>query len=479
MKKYLKLVLMAMTVVLFTGCKKYLDINDNPNASTNPPIDGLLANVTNLTPYNEYYLASLTSYYTQYLANPGAGGAADTYDQSDPSTAWGSFYNTLTDLYDMHKFAGEKGLFAYQAVGDILTAYNLSMASNVWGDIPYSEAFVGGANLAPKYDSQKGIYDTCLALLDRSIALLQNPGAANQVTAASDFIHGGNVTAWIKSAYALKARLLNQVSKRPDYNATSVLAAIDKAYTSNGDDAQITAFEVRNPWADDALNNAALVLDVWLSSYFVNATNSVTYGVFDPRLPQITFATAAGKYAGVDYPAGGYRGTPNGAGYQGTRNTDHVQCYLDVGKWYSSDASPLLLMTNSEVRFIEAEAALRAGLKDRAYAAYLAGITASMQKLNVGAGDITTYLSNPAVAVGKDNLTLQLIMKEKYVACFLQPVTWVDMRRFDYNYKNFSLPVGATISTFIRRADYPSTETSRNGANVPAYERTDHLWWDQ
>lgn len=479
MKKYLKLMTLGMLVVLFAGCKKYLDINDNPNASTSPPVDGLLANVTNLTPYNGYYLASLTSYYTQYLASPSAGGTADTYQQSDPSTSWGSFYNTLTDLYDMHKFAGEKGLFAYQAVSDILTAYNLSMASNAWGDLPYSEAFQGGANLAPKYDSQKGIYDTCLALIDRAISLLSMPGADGQITGSSDYIHGGNVSSWIKTGYALKARLLNQVSKLPAYNANAVLTAIDDAYTSNDDDAQITAFEVRNPWAQDARNNANLVLDVWLSSYFVNATNNVTYGVFDPRLPQITFPTEAGKYDGVDYPAGQYRGTPNGAGYQGTRNTDHVQCYLDVGKWYSSEGSPLLLMTNSEVRFIEAEAAFRSGLKDRAYSAYLAGIRASMEKLNVASADIAIYLSNPAVAVGKDNLTLKLIMKEKYVACFLQPVTWVDMRRMDYDYKDFDLPEDASLSTFIRRADYPSTEMTRNGANVPAYERTDHLWWDQ
>lgn len=479
MQKYLNLIWIAVLMTFMGGCKKYLDINKDPNASAIPPVDGLLANVTNLTPYNVYYVSNLVSYYTQNLASPSIAGTADTYQQSNPATAWGSIYNTLTDLYDLNFYAGENGLFAYQAVADILTAYNLSLASNTWGDLPYSEAFLGAENLAPKYDSQKGIYDTCLALLNRGISLLQNPDAEDQITSASDYIHAGDVDAWIKTAYALKARLLNQVSKTSLYNANDVLDAIDKAYTGNGDDAQITAFEVRNPWAQLARNNAQLLLDVWLSSYFVNATNGVTYGVFDPRLPQITKPTEAGIYAGVSYPAGQYRGTPNGAGFQGVRNTDHVQTYLVEGKWYSSTESPLLVMTNSEVRFTEAEAALRANLRDRAYSAYLAGIRASMEKLNVAAADINTYLSNPAVGVGKDNLTLKLIMKEKYVATFLLPVTWTDMRRFDYDYKDFKMPVGATLPTFIRRADYPNTETSRNGANVPAYERTDHLWWDQ
>jgi hypothetical protein len=343
------------------------------------------------------------------------------------------------------------------------------MGSNLWGDMPYSEAFIGVKNLLPKYDDQKAIYDTCLALIDRGIANLQQPDAAGELDKASDFIHGGSADAWIKTANALKARLLNQVSKTDQYSASSVLSAIDNAYTSNDDDAQVTQFAVRNPWAQAARNNKNLLLDAWLGKYFVDATNGAIYGVFDPRLPQITDTTMYHDY----------RGTPNGAGYQGAKNTDHAQSYLDVGKWYSSDNSPLEIITNAEMRFTEAEAAFRNNDLPRAYTAYIAGITASMQKLNVPADSIANYLANPAVSVGESNLTLKLIMKEKYVACFLMPVTWVDMRRFDYDYKDFVLPENVTLNTFIRRMDYPSSEISANGGNVPNVERTDHLWWDK
>ncbi len=470
MKKYSIIISSLLFIMILTGgCKKYLDINKNPNAAEEPPIEGLLANTTNLTGFNVYYISDWTSYYVQYLASPSVSGPTDTYQQIDPSGTWGAIYNVLTDLHDMHKFAEEKGLNAYMGVANILTACNLSMASNIWGDIPYSEAFVGVSNLVPKFDDQKALYDTCLKLIDQGIANLQQPDAVGQLDQNSDFIHGGNDSAWILTAYSLKARLLNEVSKTSQYDPNQVLAAIDKAYTNNNDDAQVTQFVDRNPWAQAAINNKNLVLDAWLSSYFVNATNGNTYGVFDPRLPQITDTTMF-----LDY-----RGTPNGAGYQGTRNTDHAQSYLDVDKWYSSTNSPLQIITNAEIRFIEAEAALRANNPGRAYTAYIAGITASMNKLDVPADSIAKYLANPAVSVGADALTLNLIMKEKYVACFLMPVTWVDMRRFDYSYKDFVLPENVTLNTFIRRMDYPSTEISRNGSNVPEVQRTDHLWWDQ
>ncbi|MDQ6905136.1 MAG: SusD/RagB family nutrient-binding outer membrane lipoprotein [Bacteroidota bacterium] len=460
----------VLLLILVTGgCKKYLDINKNPNAADEPPIAGLLANTTNFTAYNVFNISNYTSYFVQYLASPSVSSSTDTYQQTDPSGAWGGVYNVLTDLYDMRRFAQEKGLNAYSGVADILTSCNLSMAINLWGDMPYSEAFVGVNNLIPKFDNQKALYDTCLALLDRGVAKMQQPDAKGELDNPSDFIHGGSVDAWIKTAYSLKARLLNQVSKTGQYNATDVLTAIGNAYTSNNDDAQITQYANRNPWAQAALNNKNLLLDAWLGAYFVNATNGNIYGVFDPRLPQITDTTMFHDY----------RGTPNGAGYQGVRNTDHAQSYLDVGKWYSSDNSPLQIITNAECRFIEAEAALRSNDITRAYTAYINGITVSMQKLAVPADSIAKYLANPAVSVGAPALTLSLIMKEKYVACFLMPVTWDDMRRFDYAYKDFALPVNVTLPTFIRRLDYPGTEISRNGSNVPDVQRTDHLWWDQ
>lgn len=481
MKKLINysLLLIACTVA-FSSCKKYLDINENPNAALQPPINGLLSDATYYTAYNVFEVGNITSYYTQYLTSPNAGSDIDIYNPINPNTAWrGSYddnlnkyiygiYNIMTDLRDMKTLAGEKNLIAYAGVSDILMALHLNMASNIWGDIPYSEAFMGVENLTPAFDNQQAIFDTALKLLDEGIAELQQPDAADQLDAASDFIHAGSVSAWVKTAHALKARMLNQLSKTSEYSADAVLAELASAYTDNTDDAQVTVFAVRNPWGQVAEDNEDLLLDGWLSSYFIDATNGTTYGVFDPRLPLITDTTIYGDY----------RGTPNGKGRTGT-GTEDKECYLSVNGWYSSTNSPFQIITYTECAFMKAEAEFRKGDKNAAYTAYLTGITSNMQKMGVDAAAINAYVTNPAVSVGAANLTLQLIFKEKYVGCFLSPVTWDDMRRFDYDYKNITLPQGAVLSDFIRRTSYPASETSANGSNVPSYTLSDHLWWDQ
>lgn len=468
-KRHLIITAIVCFGTLLGGCSKYLDINENPNGVATPSEASLLAGATNTTALNVFNISDFTGNYVQYLASPSPGSAYDIYDDVDGSGNWEAIYNTMSDLRVLHDQALGKGLEGYVGISDILIALNLNIATNVWGDIPYSQAFTGEF-ITPVFDDQKAIYDTCLQLIDQGIAALEKPDAGSQLSGGSDFIHGGNLSAWIKTGYALRARMLTQVSKTSQYNPQAVLDALAKAYTSNSDDAQMSSFDNGNPWYNIAYNNFNLVLGGWLSSYFIDATNGAIYDVFDPRLPLITETTEDGKY----------RGTPNGKGYQGPTNTEHYECYIDMNKWYSKPASPILIITNAECRFMEAEAAFRSGKKDEAYKAYLEGIEASMQKLGVAAFDMDAYMDNPAVAVGKGNLTLALIMKEKYVACFLNPVTWDDMRRTDYGYKGFKIPDNAKLSSFIRRVNYPDVTFSRNAKNVPqGVKLSDHLWWDQ
>ena len=229
------------------------------------------------------------------------------------------------------------------------------------------------------------------------------------------------------------------------------------------------SFNGRSPWNAVAYNNTQLDLDGWLSTQIVNAMNGTNYPLKDPRLPRIATIT---KY-------GDYRGTQNGAGRIGT-GTSQEESYLSVTGFYSATNAPLLIVTYAETKFIEAEAALRSGDPDRAYDAYLDGIRANMDKVGVAAADRDAYVNDPGVSVGKANISLDLIFKEKYVAMLLNPEAWVDARRYDYKYKNFSLPVGAAMPAFIRRLNYPTIEISRNASNIPPVTGLDErLVWDK
>lgn len=470
MKRHIyKIGMMLFSLLALSACSDYLDINNDPNRATTPPINGLLASTTSNTGQNVYLLSNnITSYFVQYFASPNIASPTDTYQEVDYSTTWKAFYSNMADIYDMQRMGIEKQSPGHVGIAKVLMAMNLSMVVDVWGNVPYSQAF-SGDYLRPVYDDQADLYNTMLTLLDEAVVEFGKPDADKYLTASNDFIHQGKLGNWIKTAHALKARLLNHLSKQGSYNSTAILAEIDKAYVDNLDDAQVTEFLNRSPWAQVAVDNASNLLGGWLSTNVMNAVNATTYGIVDPRRAAMTVSNKDGLYIG----------TPNGAGRQSS-GTGNAECYLNNTTFYAKDASPLAILTFSEIKFIEAEAALRAGNATRAYTAYEAGIKANFEKVGL-ATEGTTYFQNPSVGVGAANLTLDLIFKEKYVALFLNPETWVDARRHDYSYKDFKLPANANsnINGFIRRVAYPSSEITTNGKNVPQVKLDDRLFWDK
>ncbi|AFD08446.1 SusD/RagB family nutrient-binding outer membrane lipoprotein [Solitalea canadensis] len=460
--------IVIFSLMAFSSCNDYLDINTDPNRPTTPPINGLLASATYNTAQNVYELGVITSYFTQYLASPNEASPTDIYDEVDYSTTWKAFYSNMADIYDLKNMAIEKQSPGHKGIADVLMVMNLSMVVDVWGDVPYSQAF-GGEVLRPAYDNQEQLYNTMLGLLDEAIVEFAKPDADKFLTATNDFIHQANLTRWTKTAHALKARLLNHFSKQSSYNPTAVLAEIDQAYVANIEDAQVAEFLNRNPWAQVAVDNASNLLGGWLSSTILNAMNGTTYTVVDSRLTAVTLPNKNGLYVG----------TRNGAG-RVSGGTGDDECYLQNSTFYALDTSPLTIITFSELKFIEAEAAFRAGNSTRAYSAYEAGIKANFAKVGLTV-DGTTYFQNPSVGVGAAGLTLDLIFKEKYVAMFLNPEAWVDARRYDYNYTNFTLPlnVNTNINGFIRRVAYPSSEIATNAKNMPQVKLDDRLFWDK
>ncbi len=477
MKLTMQFIFILVSFISITSCKKFLDVNTNPNNPTSAPINGLLTRATQNVGLNVYRVGNITSYYVQYLASPNPDGPTDTYDRIDASSTWTLLYDNMTDIYDLEKLAKESGATQYQGVAKVLMAMDLHLVHNLWGAAPYSEAFSNVTN-TPKFDDATLIFQTCLTLLDEGITLLLQPGSKLIIPTSAvnpDLIHKGVTAAWIRSAHALKARLLNQLSKTTQYSTANIFTELAAAYTAPGQDAFITTFNIRNPWAQAAVNNAAQSLDVWLSQHYVNQMRDTpSFANPDPRLPLIASRTKP-ALVNAGYP---YLGTRNGKGRVGTGTTQD-ESYLSTTGYYSSTTSPLYIITYEEMKFIEAEMAFRTNDKTRAYAAYLEGIRANMNKVGVPAASRDLYVNHPSVSVGAAALILRDIFREKYRALFLMPVTWDDARRFDYQYTLFQLPLNVKTTTFVRRLVYPSVELSRNGANVPSVtDVTQKLWWD-
>ena len=454
-----------------TSCRKgYFDLNVNPNQVQTTTLPSFLSTVTHKTGINNFSVASTTSTYVQYLANPSASAGSDIYQVINLTGTWDDLYFAMADITDMKQLAITLGASEYVGVADVLLSYHISLVTDLWGDAPLSDAF-NRETLTPKYDSQQDLYKSSMTLIDEAITELTKTTSAVKLVSTNDLIHGGDRVKWLKTAYALKARLLNKVSKTPAYNPASVLQAVALSYTSNTDDAGMASFALRNNWATVAVSNAAATLGGWLSEQFIDHLNGKTYGIFDPRIRKITDSTVTGAFIGTTNGAGN---RPPGA------NTAKDENYVSTSSPWTSNTAPILIITYAELKFIEAEAAFRANDRARAYAAYITAITANMDKLQVPAGaERTAYLADPIVAVGAENLTLDLIFKEKYIATYLNPEAWNDARRNDYMYKDFTLPVNAVLPTFIRRMEYPVGERSKNGTNVPAVKPlTERLWWD-
>ncbi|MEJ7737873.1 MAG: SusD/RagB family nutrient-binding outer membrane lipoprotein [Chitinophagaceae bacterium] len=486
MKRYIRYI-SAMSLVLlllFTSCKKFLagDVNINPNRASNVSLNTLLPAVLESTSSNHYQVGTRTSIFAQQLAAYTSGPFDDDQNRNvRMATAFQELYqNALSNLDYLVDKATTDNAPHYAGIGKILQTINLGMATDVWGSVPFSEAFEGTANLYPGYDDQQAVYPLLQKNLDEAIALLQQPPGTIRPR-NDDLIYQGSALKWIKTANVLKARLAMHLTKKGAAAAANqALGFFANAYANNTEDMQLIYNDRNlNPWH----RNVSVLLKsgnfrVAPSVKFVDAMNGTIYpGLVDPRLPFLMFKA----------PANPWRGMQNGAG------TGSLVDLTDA-TYYTKPSSPMIMVSYAEQKFLEAEARFLAnggsvtstGSTDEAYNAYIGGITAHMDKVGVAAGDKSAYLGNALVAVTPAGLTLELIMKEKFIATYLHPETWVDVRRYDYNaniYKGMALPLGqdpAMNGQFIRRVMYPLDEINRNPkASAAEKKLTDKVWWDQ
>lgn len=462
---------------LASGCSDYLDINTDPTRVNEDQVTlaAMLPTVIEATSQAQYNYAFTISQITQNMCSV-TGGGSDQHIEIRLATAWSTAYLTaMSNATLMIDKANAQKSPHYAAVGKILLAYNLNMATTAWESIPFSQAF-SIKNLKPEYDSQEAIYQKINQLLDEALADFDKTSV--RTLGAEDLIfYPATVTTatlatiiprWKGTARALKARVAMQGTAKNGVaaatNALTILAA--GGIASNTDDLQLT-YNLRNlnPWhVGVAIANTTGNLSVRHSQQFVDAMNGTTYGVFDPRMPIVGGRVAANAAATT------WIGGENGVG---GGNVD----LNPTTSWHSRNTSPIQFITFAEQKFIQAEAEFlknggtttSKGTTAAGYQAYLDGIAANCNKVGVADTGRTRYLASPLVAVGAANLTLQLIMAEKVKALFLNPETWNDYRRWDYSkdvFKDLDLPKNQSTALggkWIERSFYPLDEFSRNG----------------
>ncbi len=446
MKKIYSIASIAVALMLSAGCSKFVEGYDvSPNSPASVSLEILLTG-TELQTINNYTgdLGRIPSVLVQQSAGRLFQYADfQTYDitESAIDQQWQNIYSGgLINAQLLIEQSGDK-FKIYRGIARVLRALNLGLATDMWGDVPNTAALKGlegEANFSPAYEAQEVVLRDIQSTLDAAIVDLNSGPADNsRVPAEDDLIFGGNAKNWELTARILKARYANRLSKRdPQGSATLTLSILDAAYAAgldtSGSDMMAPFGNATNEWNQWFAFNNERGGYLTMNQFFLDLLAG------DPRLPLYASGTA-----------------------------------LDpLGPYYGSEDSPLPLVTYAEAKFIEAEAALRAGNAARAATAHNEAITINLTKL--GVADPAYLAANAAETAA--TITLEKIMTQKYIALFTQSEVWSDWRRTGF--PTLTPNAGASLNEIPRR--FPTAQNDRlyNTNAVVVSSLTERVWWD-
>lgn len=483
--------------LLVLGACDMAEINDNPNSPTEVSealqLSGLLGHFSYEVVGNDP--ARTPSLWMQQLAANATPLTADNYDHkaTDVNNLWefASYTAVMNNARDLDERATANGNFAYAGIAKTILAFNLGIVTDLWGDVPWSEAF-DPANTTPAYDAQEQVYDAVVGLLEGAI---EDFGRDSPMTpGADDLLYGGDMQKWERLAYTLLARYHMHLTNAPGSDAAQraqqALAALQNGFQSNADDADfqyVDAVGSENPWYQFTIDGK-WVVSRQLSAHYVELLKTRQ----DPRLAvqarQTGAVTSAGPVAGftpvpfteehfaLDDPT--YQGHVNGV--QGTS----IAGISSIGAFYSAPDAPVTWISYAEAKFIEAEATLITEGATAADPIYRAAIAASMDKLGIDPADRDAYIARRPALSGDG--ALEEMITEKYIANFLNLETYNDWRRTGYPTLTPVTNRPQTPSGIIPlRYQYPQSELATNGESVeavgipPGFAGMEvPVWWD-
>ena len=421
-----------IATALLTSCKDFFsDDNADPNAPVDVPIAAALPAIqlTVVDSYNGLY-SNFSNMFVQQVE--GVARQWESFNKYDIQPVrfnqpWQQIYeNVFVELRTVKQKAEDGGHNHYLGIAKTVEAFALMMVTDVFGDVPYTEAGLGDANNNPKYDDQATeIYPAIKTLLTEALALF-NQASGPLVPGADDVIYGGDINRWKLAVHSILARYYLHLDDKPNALAEAKLGFASRAdnmgytYPGNGNDA---------PW----------------------------YGFNDVRFGDIAFhPTLRGIMTGLN-------------------DTDRL-AKLDVpfgaNHPYMSSTQRVNLISYRELQFIIAEVSTNAAEK---HTAYLNGIRASFEEVGLGTTEYNTYVGQASVDPGSAALTMTDILTQKYIGLFIQPEAFSDWRRTGFPSLT---PVQGTAVP--RRWFYPENEYLFN-SSAPArnsnllFEKVD---WD-
>ncbi|MFY0255239.1 SusD/RagB family nutrient-binding outer membrane lipoprotein [Chitinophaga sp. 30R24] len=532
--KYFVYTLGLIVLLSVTGCKKFVDINTDPNNPTTAQLSLLLPSTEISMAANMYQLNSGTATFMQYTVF--SSGLSRLQQQGTSfNDSWDGFYTqTLNDLEAVISAGKAQEQWGYVAVAQLEKAYLVSIMVDMWGDIPYYQTQQGQENVSPAFDKGGDIYEDLLKLIDVGIANAGKVTAATLVPASSDLIYSGSKSAWLMMANSLKLKLYNQLRLvDPARSATAIKALLQDPVGLIGGNSNANANDFtfrfgpgqnpnnRHPWHRAEYQGSK-------TFYMSQSLIDLLFNNDDPRLRYYIFrqnATAGlnnssnsngyygrnpgdGTAAPADlnrrstfgiYPAGGlYDNAPINnlpAANQFLTNNGATGVLKVVGPTDGTGAGIMPFITNAMIKFARAEAALTLNTGDDARAAFRDGIVAHLNSVSAYAAAnggvslpvslINDFADKQLVKfdVANDAGKLELVMTQKYIAQYGNGMeAYTDYRRTGLPVLRAPL---SPLNTFPLRLYYSETELTANtslgdnASRIQVAQQTTPVFWDK
>lgn len=445
--KNIKIWMLVLLVSFSSACTKDFDsINKNPNAPEEVPLTNVLASGitqgvrrTHGASMNMTYAGLWAQHYAkiQYIDE-------DWYEYRPDAltTHWDAMYSgPLADLQDIINRAPNPSNM--RAAAMTMKAYYFAIMTDMWGEIPFTEALDPERTFTPTYDSQEAVYAGVIEQLKDAAAMFD---AAGDDLGAGDLIYGGDVTLWEKFANSVRARLLNRAKHKVPAYATelqTLLSSPANLIASNAENAKMAYVNATADGANPIYSNKH---NDGRNDHCVSKTLvDLMLAVNDPRLP---------VYADVNN-AGQYVGQPNG-----TVEPNPFSAISQIGTAFRDDPlNPSILFTYAEVLFIKAEA-------NNDKQAYLDAVAASCDQFGVTANP--AYLAIADAAYGLN--AARALGTAKWLALFGDGCeAFTEFRRTGYPSEIVEVPQSGYPGQGVpRRFPYPTSETGNNKAHLEA-----------